>query len=208
MQKKLLLVELIHDLEQELLRQGYGKWSMIAYRRQWKNLIQFAKKRGEVFYSESLGIDFIEQHYHLFAKNFKHKLLASEVKKLRGIRMIGDFQLHHTISPRYHKRKQIISNPYFISISNQFKSYCENKGLYKTVIVSCVTQSERFMDFLDAQHITNFNTINIELIYSYIKSLSGYTSNTIKRYILLIRFFCIFFLKQEKYKLISSQKYQ
>ena len=132
MQKKLLLVELIHDLEQELLRQGYGKWSMIAYRRQWKNLIQFAKKRGEVFYSERLGIDFLEKHYHLFEKNFNHKLLPSEVQKLRIIRMIGDFQLHHTILRRYYKHKEILTKPYFIAISNRFKSYCEDKDLFQS----------------------------------------------------------------------------
>jgi len=206
MQKKLLLVELIHDLEQELLRLGYTDGSMNFYRRHWKKLILFAKKRDETFYSENLGIDFIEQHYHIFEKSSKHKLVSSEVQKLRVIRMIGDFQLHHAVLRRYQKHKQILSDPYFISIRNQFKSYCENKNLSKKSILNRVNQSERFMDYLVAQHITSFNSINIELIYSYIKTLSGYTRSTIKENILSIRSLLRFLLEMKKIRIDFASK--
>jgi integrase/recombinase XerD len=94
--KKQSLVELLHDLEQELLRLGYTKGSMQFYRRQWKTLIQFAKKRGEKYYSESLGLAFVKNHYQIIEKDFNRGLLRSEVQKLRIVRMIGDFQLHRT----------------------------------------------------------------------------------------------------------------
>ena len=59
MQKK-PLKELLQELEQELLRLGYTRGSMIFYRNRWKKIIQFAKERNEVYYSEQLGINYVE----------------------------------------------------------------------------------------------------------------------------------------------------
>ena len=69
MQKKLLLTELIHDLEQEMLRLGYSKRTMRFYRRRWRTLLQFAEERREFFYSKQLGIDFVEKHFNVFEKD-------------------------------------------------------------------------------------------------------------------------------------------
>lgn len=129
MQKK-PLAELIHNLEQEMLRLGYTEMVMQFYRRRWKRLIQFAQERGESFYSERLGIDFIEKHFHIFEKDFNCTLSPSNVRDLRTIRMIGDFQLHQTILRRYYKHKEILTDPYFVSISHRFKSYCVEQAIF------------------------------------------------------------------------------
>ena len=68
-------------LKQEMLRLGYTKGSMQFYRRQWQMLLQFAQERDEHFYSEQLGIDFVEKHFHIFEKDFNHTLSQSEVQK-------------------------------------------------------------------------------------------------------------------------------
>jgi integrase/recombinase XerD len=130
MQKK-LLKELIQELDQEMLRLGYTKGSMLFYRRRWKMLMKFAEERNETYFSERLGIDFVEKHFHIFEKDFNQTLSQSETQELRIIRMIGDFQLHHTVLRRYYKHKEILTNPYFIAISIRFKQYCENKDYSK-----------------------------------------------------------------------------
>ena len=94
------LVELLHELEQEMLRLGYTDGSMKFYRRRWQMLLQFAKKRSEISYSEQLGIDFVKKYFHVFEKDFNDSLSQAEVQELRIIRMIGDFQLHNTILRR------------------------------------------------------------------------------------------------------------
>jgi len=101
MQKK-ILSELLHDLEQEMLRLNYTNGSMLFYRRRWKMLLQFAQERGDYYYSELLGIDFVEKHFHILEKDFNRTLSQSETQELRIIRMIGDFQLHRTILRRYY----------------------------------------------------------------------------------------------------------
>lgn len=177
--KKQLLVKLLQDLDQELLRLGYNKGSLQSYRNLWKALIQFAKERNQKYYSESLGLDFLRKKYQIIEKKFNHGLLQSEIQKLRIIRVIGDFQLHHTI-PRCYKHKEILTKPYYIAIINRFKSYCEIKNYSKATIDCYVKESARFMDYLDSHGVKNCNTITLSVIHAYIKTLAGYTFRTVE----------------------------
>lgn len=193
MQKK-LLTELIHDLEQEMKRLGYSKAYMQFHKIRWKEFIQFAEEREEIFYSEQLGLDFLEQHYHILEKEFGQGLSHTEVQKLRIIRMIGDFQLHKTILRRYHNHKHTLTDPSFIAIHKQFRSYCEDKGYYKSTIGVYVKLSARFMDYLASQNIKNCQEINLSLIHGYIKTLAGYAYETVENHIVSIRAFLRFLL--------------
>lgn len=193
--QKQLLTDLINNLEQEMLRLNYSDGSMKFYRRLWKMLLQFARERGEMHYSENLGIDFVENHFNIFEKDFNRKLFQSEIQELRIIRMIGDFQLHHSILRRYYKHKEILTDQYFIMISNRFKSYCrDNKDYSKVTIYHYTKQSERFMDYLVSQKITNCEAITLELIHAYIKILVGYTYKTVEQNICSMRAFLRFLL--------------
>src|SRR5665648_662626 len=115
------LKELFQGLDQEMLRLGYTEGSMNFYHSRWRKLTMFAEEKGEICYSEKLGIDFIEKHFHILEKDFEGTLTQAEVQNLRIIRMIGDFQLHHTVLRRYYKHKQILTDPYFIEINARFK---------------------------------------------------------------------------------------
>lgn len=197
MQKK-SLTELIHDLEQEMLRLGYTQGSMQFYRRRWKMLTQFAQEQGESVYSERLGIDFVEKHFQIFEKDFNRTLSQSNMQDLRIIRMIGDFQLHQTVLRRYYKHKEILTEPYFIAISNRFKSCCSGKGYSKITTGHYVNQSERFMDYLVSQNVMNCKDISLLLIHSYIKTLAGYTYKTVEQNICSLRAFFRFLLESKE----------
>jgi site-specific recombinase XerD len=112
--------------------------------------------------------------------------------------MIGDFQLHHSILRRYYKHKEILTNPYFIAISNRFEKYCVNKGYSKITIDHYVKQSARFMDYIAAQNITNCKEINLTLINSYIKTLAGYTYKTVEQNICSMRSLFRFLLEEKE----------
>lgn len=193
--KKQTLSKLLHDLEQELLRLGYTKGSLTYYRGQWRSIQEFAKKKGEKYFSEALGRDFIEEYYHIFEKDDNRTLSRSDVQKLRVIRMIGDFQLHRTILRRYYKHREILTTPCFIKLSKRFKSYCQDKEYSNVTIDHYVTQSERFMDYLASQHIMNCKNITVESINSYIRTLAGYTYKTVEQNICSMRAFFRFLLE-------------
>jgi hypothetical protein len=75
---------------------------MQFYRRRWQQLLRFAQERKEAFYSESLGMDFVEKHFHIFEKDSNNTLSKSETQKLCLIRVIGDFQLHNSCYASVH----------------------------------------------------------------------------------------------------------
>lgn len=197
MQSK-LLVDVLHDLEQEMLRLGYTEGSMQFYRRRWRQLLQFAQEQNEAYYSEALGIGFLEKHYHILEKDLNSKLSQADAQEIRIIRMIGDFQLHQSVLRRYYKHKEILTDPYFITIRNRFKSYCVSKNYSKVTIDHYVDQSAKFMDYLVSQGITNCKSICLYLIHNYIKTLAGYTYKTVEQNICSIRSFLRFLLEAKE----------
>lgn len=200
------LIELLHDLEQEMQRLKYSEGSMQFYRRRWKMLIKFAEEQGDVFYSESLGIDFLEKYFRIFEKDADHRFSQSEVQHLRIIRMVGDFQLHHTILRRYYKHKEILIASYFIDLSSQFKSYCKNKDYSKVTIDHYVKQSARFMDYLASKDMKDCKTISLTLIHDYIKTLAGYTYKTVEQVICSLRAFFRFLLEIKEVEIDFAAK--
>lgn len=190
------LKELLLDLEQELLRLGYTEGSMNFYRNRWQKFLQFADEHNEIYYSEQLGIDFVEKFFHIFEKDFDKTLSQKDTQELRIIRMIGDFQLHHTVLRRYYKHRELLTDPYFLRISADFKNYCVRKDYSKVTVDHYVKKSERFMDYLISQGIRECRKIHLLLINGYIKTLAGYTYKTVEQNICSIRAFLRYLLEQ------------
>lgn len=196
MQKK-PIKELLQDLEQELLRLGYTEGSMKFYRNRWQKILQFAEQQKETNYSEQLGIDYVESHYQISKKDFDKTLSQKDTQELRIIRMIGDFQLHHTVLRRYYKHRELLKDLYYIGVSNNFREYCQSKDYSKVTIDHYVKQSERFMDYLLSQGIKDCHRITIPIVHSYIKTLAGYAYKTVEQNICSIRAFLRYLLEQD-----------
>lgn len=187
--KEKVLRELLLDLEKELLRLGYTEGSLQFYRNRWQKLLQFADAQNEIYFSEQLGIDFVEKHFHIQKKDFEKVLCQKDTQELRVIRMIGDFQLHNSILRRYYKHKEIIKDPYFAEISCSFKKYCLHRDFSKVTVNHYVKQAEHFMDYLISQGISDCHDITVILVNGYIRTLAGYTYKTVEQIICSVRSF-------------------
>ena len=97
---KTYLPDLISGLEQELLRLGYTKGSMTFYRRRRNQLMAYAEDRGECYYTEQLGMDFLKEFFGITQEDFSRTLPQAETQEIRVVRMVGDFQLHHAVLRR------------------------------------------------------------------------------------------------------------
>jgi integrase/recombinase XerD len=183
------LKDLLKDLEQEMQRLGYTDGSMKFYQNRWKMLTEFAEEKSVIYYSERLGTDFIEKHFHILEKDFNGTLTQAEVQNLRIIRMIGDFQLHHTILRRYYKNKEILTDPYFVGINDRFNHHCIEKGYSLVTIDHYVKQSARFLDYAISQKVISCKEITLILINNYIKTLAGYTYKTVEQNLCSLRSF-------------------
>lgn len=183
------LRELLADLEEELNRLGYTEGTLAYYRNRWKKLLQFSDERNEPYFSEKLGIDFVESRFHILENDFSEVLSQKDTQELRVIRMIGDFQLHNSILRRYYKHKEIISSPYFIDISKSFRTYCIKRDYSKVTVDHYVKQTERLMDYLISQGVSDCHDIDILLVNGYIRTLAGFSYKTIEQIICSIRAF-------------------
>ncbi|MBU7008544.1 transposase InsO family protein [Peptococcaceae bacterium DYL19] len=157
------LHKLLQDLEQELLRLGYTKGSMTFYRNRWRKLKDFADKKGQEYYTEQLGIDFVQEYFGITQDDFSRTLNQAQTQELRVILMVGDFQLHHAVLRRYLKHRKLLTNPYFIETSKRFEDYCvSTKDYSKSTVVHYTKQSGYFMDYLLAQGMHDFSCISMD----------------------------------------------
>jgi len=187
MQRK--LEELLQDLEQELVRLGYVKGTMNFYQGRWHKLLKFAEEQGATYFSEQLGLDFLENQFHILQKDLDHTLSRRDVQDIRVVRMIGDFQLHHVVLRRYYKHHELLTDPYYVVTSADFRRHCERKEYSSVTIDHYVKQSARFMDYLLAQGIHDCSGITLPLVNGYIRTLAGYTYKTVEQNICSIRAF-------------------
>ena len=183
------LVELLKDLEAELLRLGYTKASMDYYRSRWKRLLHYAQSQNEIYYSEQLGVDYLEDHHQILGQDLCNGLSHKSTQELRVIRMVGDFQLHKAVLRRYCNNKNLLTDPYCIGVSKSFRTYCEAKDYSKITVEYYVKLSERFMDYLLSQGIKYCHEITLSAVNNYIKTLVGYTCKTVELNISMLRVF-------------------
>lgn len=193
---KTYLPDLISGLEQELLRLGYTKGSMTFYRRRWNQLMAYAEDRGECYYTEQLGMDFLKVFFGITQEDFSRTLPQAETQEIRVIRMVGDFQLHHAVLRRYLKHKEILTTPFFVDIRNRFRSSCEKKGYSQVTTEHYVKQSSYLMDYLAAQGMDDFTEVTLDTVHAYIRTLAGFSYKTVEQHICSLRAF-FRFLYQE-----------
>ncbi|WIV11329.1 hypothetical protein [Proteiniborus sp. MB09-C3] len=178
----------------ELLRLGYTECSMKFYRNRWQKILQFAEENNETHYSEQLGINYVENHFQIYKKNFDQTLSQKDTQELCIIQMIGDFQLHHKALMRCYKHQEFLKDQYYIIISNDFSKYCESKDYSKVAVDHYVKQSKRFIDYLVSQEIYDYQNITLPIVNSYINTLARYTYTTVEQNICSIRAFLRYLL--------------
>ena len=193
---KTYLPDLISGLEQELLRLGYTKGSMTFYRRRWNQLMAYAEDRGECYYTEQLGMDFLKEFFGNTQEDFSRTLPQAETQEIRVIRMVGNFQLHHAVLRRYLKHKEILTIPLFVDIRSRFQSSCEKKGYSQVTTEHYVKQSSYLMDYLAAQGMNDFTAVTLDTVNAYIRTLAGFSYKTVEQHICSLRAF-FRFLYQE-----------
>jgi site-specific recombinase XerD len=187
--EKQSLPELLQELEQELLRLKYTEGSMKFYHRRWQQLMDFARAKGEIHYTEQLGMDFLLGKFGITQEDFGRTLSQAQTQELRIIRMIGDFQLHRSILRRYMKHKEILTDPTFLDAQVRFLEYCRQKEYSKVTVGHYEKQSAYFMDYLAAHNIKDFDGVTLDLINAYIRTLAGFTYKTVEQNICSLRAF-------------------
>ena len=168
------LKDLISLLEKELIRMHYKEATLNYYRVNWMRLIRYFESRNEKFYSEAVAMEYVDEKCDFFAKEKSGLLTQSNIYLFRVIRMIGDFQLHGTVSRRYMRSLSRINEPEHKKLLDVFNSHCKSCNYSISTCKSYCRITENFLSFLESRCCPVQELVPTYLT-DYVKTLMGYS---------------------------------
>lgn len=196
---------LITRLEKELHRLHYTESSVKQYRNIWRRIAAFLENEGIDHFTEEMGMRFLDQQYNFFELEKAGKLTQYTVNVLRVIRMLGDFQQHGSVLRRYYKQRELLQTKELKELLRRFQQHCQQKEY------SHVTQNhyrkitEKFLSFMESQHIKRATDITAKQVADYINTLLGYSYKTVELQLCGMRSFLRFLHNQHLNSLELAQ---
>jgi integrase len=172
--EKVPVSQLITLLEQELTRQGYKDTTLKYYRDVWRRIAAYFESCGEVYFSESVAMEYVDGKCDFFTKEKAGQLTQSNVWLFRVVRMMGDFQQHGAVLRRYSRSLSRVNEPLSRQCLEKFADYCKSNEYAASTQKSYRRTTENFLCFLEARKIS-VNTINAQCLNDFIKTLMGYS---------------------------------
>lgn len=120
METKLTINELVAKVLAELERLNYSHESLCRFRAFYKRVIAFANEKEELYFSEKLGREFLKEKYDCTVNYYMEAMPRQFKNPIRGIRVLGDYQLHGVIVRRIVKKPGYVKPPQF---EKELKAY-------------------------------------------------------------------------------------
>jgi site-specific recombinase XerD len=172
--EKVPLQELIRLLEQELIRQGYKDTTLKYYRDIWKRIMAYFEAHGEVYFSEALAMEYVDNKCDYFAKEKAGTLTQSNSYLFRVVRMIGDFQQHGIVPRRYMRSLSRINDAFNKRCLELFEVHCKVSEYAISTQKGYRRVAESFLSFLESHKIL-LETLNVGDLTDFIKTMIGYS---------------------------------
>jgi len=183
------LREVTVQLEQELHRLHYGRQAIRYYQRMWKHIIAFCESEGADYFTEDLGMRFLDRRYNFSALEQAGTLTQSIVNVLRVVRMIGDFQQHGSILRRYYKHQDLLHHDEYKALLQDYEQYCRHKE-YSTVTQKHYRDTaEQFLSYVESHGVKHVADTTGKQVAGYINTLLGYTYKTVELQLCALRSF-------------------
>ena len=174
--KQLTVAELFRLTKNELLKKGFTNLTLISIERVWSYLGKYLKSKGINYFSLDHGIAFLKERYKI--KDLSN-LSSTNLRHLRAVKLLDDFQTHQTISIRKKTKKYKFAQP-FEKIFSDFMVFRKNEGISSRTLESYFIYLERFSHYLFDHEIGHANQIIPKHIHGFIQSSSAiYSTSTI-----------------------------
>ena len=184
--------DLTNQLEAELNRLHYTPATILYYRRVWKHLSGFLTENDTEYFTEELGMQFLQDRYQFLDREKAGTLNQSLINLLRVVRMLGDFQQHGSILRRYYKHKELLTVDQYKLILSQFQRHCQERQYSKVTCNHYRKIAERFLSFLESQAALQIDQLEKTHIPDYITTLAGYGYKTVELQLCGLRCFLRF----------------
>lgn len=192
MDGKLKVEELVEKVLAELERLKYSYSSLCGFRGLYKRVIAFANEKEILYFSEELGKSFLHEKYNCAVNYYSEAMPTACKRPIRGIRILGDYQLHGVIIRRLVKKSAYVKPPQFEKEINAYERECENNDYSKRGLRSRMQRLFFFIDYLEAKGVMNVNFITPQMISDYVKAICSHHEKSIAAILTTLRVFLKF----------------
>jgi site-specific recombinase XerD len=182
----------------ELTRLGYSQKAIKTYRHSFDQVIAFASSKNETCYSESLGLDYLNEFFRYEDAVKNNSITMKETNALRVVRLLGDFQLHGTILRRRPRGKQLLKSEGYIALSKEFSAFCASQHHALATQDVYRNNADKFLAYLEAHGVTEVSAVSPAHIDGYLKTMIGYSYKSVETFLSGLRSF-LRFLKLNGY---------
>ncbi len=198
METKSLIGVLAAEVVEELVKLNYSYNTICGYRASFKRICKFAEERGEHFFSEKLGRQYLKERYNCTIDYYTNPFPIKAKSAIRSVRLLGDYQLHGVIVRRIVKKKSYVKPPQFEKILDAYEIECQQNEYAQRGMRSRLQRLFFFVDYLSLRKVMDANEISPELLSDYLIYISPRHEKSIAAILTTLRVF-LQFLYQHGY---------
>ena len=155
------------EVIEELKNLNYAYNTICGLRASFNRICSFAQDRGELYFSEKLGREYLKDKYNCMVDYYMEPFPSKAKQAIRSVRLLGDYQLHGVIVRRIVKRKGYIKPPQFEDVLTAYQNECKNNEYSLRGMRTRLQRLSFFVDYLSLRKIMDVNEITPEIISDY-----------------------------------------
>lgn len=176
----------------ELKKLNYAYNTICGLRASFNRICTFARERGELFFSESLGKEYLKEKYDCTIDYYMEPFPKKAKEAIRSIRLLGDYQLHGVIVRRIVKRKGYVKPPQFEKVLSAYEDECKNNEYSIRGMRTRLQRLFFFVDYLSLRRVIDVEEITPEIISDYVLYISPKHEKSIASILTTLRVFLRF----------------
>lgn len=180
------------DVIEELKRLNYAYNTLCGLRASFKRICAFAQERGELYYSEQLGKDYVREKYGCITDYYLEPFPQKAKQAIRSVRLLGDFQLHGVIIRKIIKRKGYVKPPQFEEVLTAYEMECRDNEYSRRGMRTRLQRLFFFVDYLSLRRVMDISEITPEIISDYVISICPNHEKSIASILTTLRVFLRF----------------
>lgn len=198
METKKPIEMLASEVIEELKKLNYAYNTICGLRASFNRICAFAWNRGELYFSENLGKDYLKEKYGCKVDYYQEAFPKKAKEAIRSVRLLGDYQLHGVIVRRIIKRQGYVKPPQFEDVLTAYEEECKNNEYSLRGMRTRLQRLFFFVDYLSLRRVMNVGEITPKIISDYVLSICPKHEKSIAAILTTLRVF-LRFLYLHKY---------
>ncbi len=171
------LSELMQKLLKEMEVKGYKEETIKSESNTFNQLLKYCKNKKISNYNLNIGMDFLEEHYHLSM----HKIPRYRCRRLRSIYLLEWYFNGKDITKMTIPKDNVLTTPKeFMDIIDDYKEYLILNNYSLKTINHKIHSLNLLFEYALNNKVTIYQNISKELIYNFLNDIKEkYADNTI-----------------------------